>query len=47
LHERVLLSRYLWWNGYIPANKINSVDVNGKPNGIMGVPANYKPSARR
>jgi hypothetical protein len=35
---------YLWWNGYIPANKINSVDANGKPNGIMGVPANYKPS---
>ena len=35
---------YLWWNGYIPANKINSVDANGKPNGIMGVPANYKPA---
>jgi hypothetical protein len=35
---------YLWWNGYIPANKINSVDANGKPNGIEGVPANYKPS---
>jgi len=36
---------YLWWNGYIPANKINSVDANGKPNGIEGLPANYKPSA--
>jgi hypothetical protein len=36
---------YLWWNGYIPANQINSVDANGRPNGIMGVPANYKPSA--
>ena len=35
---------YLWWNGYIPANRINSVDATGKPNGIMGVPANYKPS---
>src|SRR5205823_2128196 len=35
---------YLWWNGYIPANRINSVDANGKPNGVMGVPANYKPS---
>ncbi len=35
---------YLWWNGYIPANRINSVDANGKPNGIMGVPADYKPS---
>jgi hypothetical protein len=36
---------YLWWNGYIPANKINSVGANGRPNGIMGVPANYKPAA--
>lgn len=35
---------YLWWNGYIPANQINSVDANGKPNGYMGVPANYKPA---
>jgi len=35
---------YLWYNGYIPANKINSVDANGKPNGIEGVPANYRPS---
>ena len=35
---------YLWWNGYIPANRINSVDANGKPNGIMGVPDNYKPA---
>jgi hypothetical protein len=33
---------YLWFNGYIPANQINSVDRNGKPNGIMGVPENYK-----
>jgi hypothetical protein len=38
---------YLWWNGYIPADKINSTDpVTGKPNGIMGVPANYKPAAK-
>jgi hypothetical protein len=36
---------YLWYNGYIPANRINSVDANGRPNGIMGVPADYKPSA--
>ncbi len=36
---------YLWFNGYIPANRINSVGANGKPNGIMGVPANYKPAA--
>ena len=34
---------YLYFNGYIPANRINSVDANGNPNGVMGVPANYKP----
>jgi hypothetical protein len=37
---------YLWWNGYIPSNRINSKDANGKPNGIMGVPDNYKPAAQ-
>jgi hypothetical protein len=37
---------YLWWNGYIPANQINSRDANGKPNGVMGVPANYKPAGQ-
>jgi hypothetical protein len=37
---------YLWWNGYIPANKINSVDANGKPNGYEGIPANYKPAGQ-
>ena len=37
---------YLWWNGYIPSNKINSVDAKGNPNGIMGVPANYKPAGQ-
>jgi hypothetical protein len=36
---------YLWWNGYIPSNKINSYDANGKPNGVMGVPSDYKPAA--
>jgi len=35
---------YLYYNGYLPANRINSVDANGKPNGYMGVPANYKPA---
>ena len=36
---------YLWWNGYIPANRINSYDpVTGKPNGVMGVPPEYKPA---
>lgn len=29
---------YLWWNDYIPANQINV------PDGVMGVPANYKPA---
>ncbi|MBM3727576.1 MAG: hypothetical protein FJW40_19425 [Acidobacteria bacterium] len=33
---------YLWWNGYIPANRINSTDAQGRPNGVMGVPPNYK-----
>lgn len=36
---------YLWYNGYIPSNRINSVDANGRPNGIMGVPQDYKPAA--
>ena len=35
---------YLWWNGYIPSNRINSTDASGKPNGVMGVPAGYKPA---
>jgi hypothetical protein len=37
---------YLWWNGYIPANRINSYDPEtGRPNGYMGVPSNYTPAA--
>jgi hypothetical protein len=35
---------YLWWNGYIPANQINSHDANGNPNGYEGIPANYQPA---
>jgi hypothetical protein len=35
---------YLWWNGYIPANRRNSRDAQGRPNGIMGLPADYKPA---
>jgi hypothetical protein len=35
---------YLWYNGYIPANRINSYDAQGRPNGVMGVPANYQPA---
>jgi hypothetical protein len=38
-------SGYLLWNAYIPAHYINSHDPKtGAPNGIMGVPANYKPA---
>lgn len=37
---------YLWWNGYIPANQINSYSASGVPNGVMGVPANYRPAAQ-
>jgi hypothetical protein len=38
---------YLMWNGYIPAHQINSYDAKtGKPNGIMGVPADYQPAAQ-
>ncbi len=41
----VCMDGYLYYNGYIPANRINSVDpVTGRPNGVMGVPANYKPA---
>jgi hypothetical protein len=38
---------YLYWNGYIPANRINNADPRtGEPNGVMGVPSNYVPSSR-
>ena len=37
---------YLWYNGYIPAHLVNSVDAQGRPTGVMGVPANYKPSSQ-
>jgi Carboxypeptidase regulatory-like domain len=40
------LQGYLYYNGYIPANRINSQDAQGRPNGVMGVPANYKPSSQ-
>ncbi len=35
---------YLYYNGYIPANQINSLNAQGQPNGVMGVPSSYKPS---
>ena len=38
------LSGFLYYNGYINPAQINSVDAKGNPNGIMGVPANYKPA---
>ena len=41
----VCMPGYLWWNGYIPANLINSHDKNGNPNGYEGIPDNYKPAA--
>jgi len=35
---------FLYYNGYIPANRINSTDPRtGKPNGVMGVPSSYVP----
>lgn len=37
---------YLLWNGYIPAYQVNSHDAKGNPNGIMGVPADYKPAVQ-
>jgi hypothetical protein len=40
----VCVPGYLWWNGYIPANLINSHDASGRPNGYEGIPANYKPA---
>ncbi len=35
---------YLAWNAYIPAHQINSTDAQGRPNGVMGVPADYRPA---
>lgn len=40
----VCIPGYLYYNGYIPANRINSYDSQGRPNGVMGVPSNYHPS---
>ena len=34
---------FLAWNGYIPANRINSTNASGLPNGVMGVPTSYRP----
>lgn len=37
---------YLWYNGYIPANRINSHDAQGRPSGVMGVPESYRPASQ-
>jgi hypothetical protein len=39
----VCYAGYLWYNGYIPPNRINSYSATGKPNGVMGVPSDYTP----
>jgi hypothetical protein len=33
---------YLYWNGYISQKLINAYNANGIPDGIFGLPANYK-----
>jgi hypothetical protein len=40
----VCIDGYLWYNGYISANRINSTDAQGRPNGVMGLPASYRPA---
>jgi hypothetical protein len=39
----VCYNGWLFWNGYIPPNRINSYDARGNPNGVMGVPDSYRP----
>ncbi|HKE25121.1 MAG TPA: TonB-dependent receptor [Bryobacteraceae bacterium] len=36
---------YLYWNGYISQKYIDSYNAYGIPNGIFGLPSNYKPAA--
>ena len=35
---------YYYWNGYISPKLVNSVNQYGMPNGIEGLPANFKPA---
>ena len=35
---------YLWWNGYIQPNQINSHNAAGQCTGVCGVPSNYTPA---
>jgi hypothetical protein len=36
---------YLYWNGYISQKFIDSYNAYGIPNGIFGLPSDYKPAA--
>jgi hypothetical protein len=38
------LPGYLYYNGYIPANQVNSYNSKGVPDGVMGVPSSYVPA---
>ncbi|MBL8211536.1 MAG: hypothetical protein JNK87_12520, partial [Bryobacterales bacterium] len=42
----VCFDGWLYYNGYIPANRVNSTAANGVPNGVMGVPTSYTPSSQ-
>lgn len=42
----VCFDGWLYYNGYIPANRVNSTGANGQPNGVMGLPANYQPASQ-
>ncbi|MBL8227864.1 MAG: TonB-dependent receptor [Bryobacterales bacterium] len=42
----VCFDGWLYYNGYIPANRVNSTAANGQPNGVMGVPTSYRPSSQ-
>jgi hypothetical protein len=37
---------YLWFNGYIPQQLINSTNAAGLRNGVYGLPENYKPAQK-
>ena len=40
------IKSYLWYNGYIPANQINTTNAAGQCTGVCGVPQNYHPSSQ-
>lgn len=35
---------YLWYNGYIPPDQINTQNAAGRCTGVCGVPSNYQPA---